>query len=97
ARRTSLPNNARVPQVQLELHEEHGVKAFYEMTDEYVSKLLERGIRAKHIAETEKRTGKPAYWELFKTDLEPMEAPMHCCVCFDTIANVHYAADILGL
>ncbi len=65
---------------------QHGIRRFYEMTDQYLSQIKEVTENASAAFRDEAVTGivKP-YW-LIRADLLSIEVPTHCDVCRLTIA-----------
>jgi hypothetical protein len=72
---------------------EHGYRAFYQMTGEYLAKL------ADMLASTRKRlsgvdwSGPFPPWDLFKLDLAMIEVPIHCDVCRNVAAYGEYSLE----
>lgn len=72
---------------------EHGVRAFYEMTRDYIADLLANTDRWQAAWDTEIRTGMVDRLTTIECDLASIEAPMHCDVCKKTISTVMYLPD----
>ncbi|MFJ2112961.1 hypothetical protein ACIOEX_13910 [Streptomyces sp. NPDC087850] len=69
---------------------EHGVRAFYEMTRGYVSRLQENTERWHDAWIIEAETGVLDRITSIECDLASIEAPMHCDVCKKTITALLY-------
>lgn len=69
---------------------EHGVRAFYEMTRGYVSRLQENTERWHDAWRGESETGVVDRITSIECDLASIEAPMHCDVCKKTITALLY-------
>ncbi|AKH83969.1 hypothetical protein AA958_19270 [Streptomyces sp. CNQ-509] len=69
---------------------EHGVRAFYEMTREYISRLQENTDRWLTAWAAEVTTGEVDRITAIECDLASIEAPMHCDVCKKTITALLY-------
>lgn len=60
---------------------EHGFRAFYTMTDDYLSKVVTLTEHGRASFESNEGTDTfPPFW-LFKLDLNSIEVPTHCDVC----------------
>ncbi|MFD8934607.1 hypothetical protein ACFV0R_05010 [Streptomyces sp. NPDC059578] len=69
---------------------EHGVRAFYEMTRGYVTRLQENTERWQRAWNSEIATGVVDRITSIECDLASIEAPMHCDVCKKTITALLY-------
>lgn len=69
---------------------EHGVRAFYEMTRGYVSRLQQNTERWHDAWRGEAATGVVDRITSIECDLASIEAPMHCDVCKKTITALLY-------
>ncbi|WP_254885550.1 hypothetical protein [Streptomyces sp. NA02950] len=69
---------------------EHGVRAFYEMTRGYISRLQENTERWHSAWRSEVDTGVVDRITSIECDLASIEAPMHCDVCKKTITALLY-------
>ncbi|WP_405644585.1 hypothetical protein [Streptomyces uncialis] len=69
---------------------EHGVRAFYEMTRIYASRLQENTERWHVAWRGEVSTGVVDRITSIECDLASIEAPMHCDVCKKTITALLY-------
>ncbi|WP_434592910.1 hypothetical protein [Streptomyces sp. A5-4] len=69
---------------------EHGVRAFYEMTHGYVSRLQDNTARWHEAWQGEAETGVVDRITSIECDLASIEAPMHCDVCKKTITALLY-------
>ncbi|MEU4233755.1 hypothetical protein AB0F17_56540 [Nonomuraea sp. NPDC026600] len=65
---------------------DHGVRAFYEMTAQYVDGLTENTHRWHSAWRDELNSGLVDRVTMMECDLASEEAPMHCNVCNKTIA-----------
>ncbi|WP_329519446.1 hypothetical protein [Spirillospora sp. NBC_01491] len=70
--------------------QEHGVRAFYEMTARYVADLAENTTRWRAAFEAERATGVIDRITTVEADLASEEAPMHCDICKKTITALLY-------
>jgi hypothetical protein len=68
----------------------HGVRAFYEMTRGYVSRLQDNTARWHEAWDRETATGVVDRITSIECDLASIEAPMHCDVCKKTITALLY-------
>jgi hypothetical protein len=68
----------------------HGVRAFYEMTRGYVSRLQDNTARRHEAWDRETATGVVDRITSIECDLASIEAPMHCDVCKKTITALLY-------
>lgn len=77
-----------------EFMKKHGVRAFYEMTDEYLKKVEQVSRNAKRSFQNESDIGsiKQPYW-LIHMDLVSIEVGMHCDVCRMSIAPILLMAE----
>src|SRR6266545_6418326 len=73
--------------------QEHGFRAFYTMTDDYLARVvaLTEDGRAAFDADNDSGTF-PPFW-LFKLDLNSIEVPTHCDVCRVVITYAERALD----
>lgn len=69
---------------------EHGVRAFYEMTRGYISRLQENTERWETAWRGEVDTGVVDRITSIECDLASIEAPLHCDVCKKTITALFY-------
>ncbi len=69
---------------------EHGVRAFYEMTRGYITRLQENTERWHAAWDAEVTTGEVDRITSIECDLASIEAPMHCDVCKKTITALLY-------
>ncbi|GAB2783165.1 hypothetical protein [Streptomyces daliensis] len=69
---------------------EHSVRAFYEMTRGYISRLQENTNRWSAAWGAEVATGTVDRVTAIECDLASIEAPMHCDVCKKTITALLY-------
>ncbi|KYK29824.1 MAG: hypothetical protein HXS48_10790 [Theionarchaea archaeon] len=67
---------------------ENGVRAFYEMTDEYLAKVEQITINARTSFQDEIRTGSTEPYWLIHVDLVSIEVPCHCDTCRITITPI---------
>lgn len=71
---------------------QNGVRAFYEMTEDYLTKLISENEAAlKIFREEDKFTIHPPFW-LFRLDLLSVECPTHCDVCRGSITPLLFLA-----
>jgi hypothetical protein len=68
----------------------HGVRAFYEMTDQYLQGLTANTSRWHEAWTTEADGGQIDRVTTVECDLASEEAPMHCDVCKKTITALLY-------
>jgi hypothetical protein len=73
---------------------EHGYRAFYQMTAEYLAKLakLLAAARQRLLAMDLSSVPFPP-WELFTLDLNMIEVPAHCDSCRVVASYGEYALD----
>src|SRR6266540_4552380 len=73
---------------------EHGYRAFYQMTAEYLAKLAEllAAARQRLLAMDLSSVPFPP-WELFTLDLNMIEVPAHCDSCRVVASYGEYALD----
>ncbi|MEU8799556.1 hypothetical protein [Spirillospora sp. NPDC048819] len=69
---------------------EHGVRAFYEMTAQYVDDLAANTDRWAKAWAAEEATGAIDRVTTVECDLASEEAPMHCDICKKTITALLY-------
>lgn len=73
--------------------QEHGFKAFYEMTAEYLERVAQVLTRGRAQFERSGKDGPFPSWALFHLDLTAIEVPLHCDVCRMAITIAEYACD----
>lgn len=66
----------------------HGVRNFYEMTDEYLAKVEQITRNARISFQDEIRTGSVEPYWLIHSDLVSIEVPCHCDTCRITITPI---------
>lgn len=72
---------------------EHGFRAFYTMTEEYLSGLVAATEQGRlSFDANEDAEAFPPFW-LFKLDLNSIEVPVHCDVCRVVITYAERALD----
>jgi hypothetical protein len=69
---------------------EHGVRAFYAMTAQYVADLAVNTTRWRASFEAERASGVIDRITTVEADLASEEAPMHCDICKKTITALLY-------
>lgn len=73
--------------------QEHGFRAFYEMTAEYLRRVAEVLAAGRAQFERSGRHGPFPSWSLFHLDLTAIEVPLHCDVCRMAITIAEYACE----
>jgi hypothetical protein len=72
---------------------EHGYRAFYEMTGEYLAKLADLLASACGHLQAVDWSGPFPPWDLFRLDLVMIEVPIHCDVCRNVAAYGEYSLE----
>jgi hypothetical protein len=73
--------------------QEHGFRAFYEMTAEYLRRVAEVLSDGRTQSERSDMEGPFPSWALFHLDLTAIEVPLHCDVCRMAITIAEYACE----